>query len=121
SWPKIAGSVQSVFNPISLPSPPNTVNATITVYFSALPNGVDNWAGSATGQLLEIWKSGFDGGIATPWATTTSIPTNPFGTTGGGQQALGRYDSVMLAQDRNSGLTGNNNGSVVYLGGKDQL
>ncbi len=130
-WIKLAGVVTNYYN-TNMPAPyaQRSVNASITVYATNLHNSVDFWTSGGTnrtGQMQDIQKSGWDGGIATAWTNNLgAIPTpEAFGTTNvtanPPQFATGKYDSVLLSQDLTPGLLGNNSNQIVYLGGKDFL
>jgi autotransporter-associated beta strand protein len=134
-WIKITAIVTNYFN-TNMPGPYSlyTVNASISVYATNLPNKVDNWSyplghldpypvNAFTGQLLSVVRSDWDGGLNTKWSSFAD-PATAFGTSdaAGTTFALGAYDNVILVQDYNYGqLSPRAQREVVYLGGKDGL
>jgi autotransporter-associated beta strand protein len=131
-WIKLAGSIENFLpttsNPFANLYQYGLINAHITVYASiAYPD----WQ-PQKGELFDIEKSGWDGGINTTWAPTGSLPQQAYGTsvsTGGFFSNLipgtGRYDSTLIVHDADprssAGAVLENNPNIVILGGKDSL
>ncbi|MBX9583214.1 MAG: autotransporter-associated beta strand repeat-containing protein, partial [Gemmataceae bacterium] len=144
-WIKLAGTQDNYLQPTArwpLTKNPNegitndfiygVINPHITVYASVVwPDYQD-----LRGELRDIQKTGWDGGIATTWQATGAVPVRPFGTATFDPQipappnspyyrnivkGTGRYNNALLVQSSTPLMAADNEPDVVYLAGRDDI
>jgi autotransporter-associated beta strand protein len=146
-WIKLAGTQDNFLQPadrLGLTKSPDLItndyvflgvpiiNPHITVYASVVwPDYQD-----LRGELRDIQKSGWDGGIATQWQATGAVPVRPFGTATFDAtipappnspyyrnvvKGTGRYNHTLLVQSSTPLMAGDNDPDVVYLAGRDDI